>query len=74
MSGIGGLGATGADKEAKDKRKMTQGILEDAKEQKDTYAFLEDDDDFEEFEDDDAGDRGAGFDVNFNAAADKKQW
>ena len=66
MSGIGSLGAAGA--ESKDKRKMTQGILEDAsKDKKDTYAFLEDDDEFEEFEDEE-GDRAAGFHVPSLAA------
>ena len=32
------------------KRKMTQNILEDEKDKKVAYNFLEDDDDFEEFE------------------------
>jgi len=32
------------------KRKMTQGILEEEKDKKQVYEFLEDDDDFEEFE------------------------
>ena len=40
--------------EAKDSplksRKMTQAILQDAEQEKEVYEFLEDDDDFEEFE------------------------
>ena len=32
------------------KRKMTQAILEDQEKEKEVYEFLEDDDDFEEFE------------------------
>ena len=31
-------------------RKMTQAILQDAEQEKEAYEFLEDDDDFEEFE------------------------
>ena len=43
--------------EAKDsknasKRKMTQAIIEDQEKEKEVYEFLEDDDDFEEFEND----------------------
>ena len=34
------------------KRKMTQAILEDQEKEKEVYEFLEDDDDFEEFEND----------------------
>ena len=34
------------------KRKMTQAIIEDQEKEKEVYEFLEDDDDFEEFEND----------------------
>ena len=34
------------------KRKMTQAILEDQEKEKEVFEFLEDDDDFEEFEND----------------------
>ena len=34
------------------KRKMTAAIIEDEKQRKEVYEFLEDDDDFEEFEQD----------------------
>ena len=34
------------------KRKMTQAILEDQEKEKEAFEFLEDDDDFEEFEND----------------------
>ncbi len=69
------LGAT--DGPAKDsKRKMTQAIIDEQQEKdkkKDVYAFLEDDDDFEEFEiageqaDEDAVMHGG-------AEVDKKMW
>ena len=39
-----------ADKENDANRKMTQGILDDETKRKEVYNFLEDDDDFEEFE------------------------
>ena len=35
----------------KSKRKMTAAILEDESQKKEVYEFLEEDDDFEEFED-----------------------
>ena len=40
------------DKGKSSKRKMTQAILEDQEKEKEVYEFLEDDDDFEEFEND----------------------
>ena len=41
------------DKNKSSKRKMTQAIIEDQEKEKEVYEFLEDDDDFEEFENDD---------------------
>ena len=41
-----------SDKNKSSKRKMTQAILEDQEKEKEVYEFLEDDDDFEEFEND----------------------
>ena len=38
------------------KRKMTAAIIEDEKKKKEIYEFLEDDDDFEEFERPEGGD------------------
>ena len=52
------------------KRKMTQAILEDEKQKKEVYEFLEDDDDFEEFELNNEGD----IDVEMQEEVDKKQW
>ena len=47
------LGVPDADDKGKSsKRKMTQAILEDQEKEKEVYEFLEDDDDFEEFEND----------------------
>ncbi len=40
-----------ADKPADSKRKMTQAILEDEKDKKQVFEFLDDDDEYEEFED-----------------------
>lgn len=37
-------------------RKMTAAIIEDAQKKKEVYEFLEDDDDFEEFEQPEGGD------------------
>mmetsp|Transcript_14997 Transcript_14997/g.23227 ORF Transcript_14997/g.23227 Transcript_14997/m.23227 type:complete len:84 (+) Transcript_14997:68-319(+) len=37
-------------------RKMTQAILDEVDKEKEVYDFLEDDDDFEEFENDDIAD------------------
>ena len=37
---------------SKSKRKMTQAILEDQEKEKEVFEFLEDDDDFEEFDND----------------------
>ena len=51
------------------KRKMTAGIIEDEKQKKDVYEFLEDDDDFEEFEmGEEAGD------VEMQEEHDQKLW
>ena len=46
------LALPGQDPKDKDlsKRKMTQAIIDDDKQKKEVYEFLEDDDDFEEFE------------------------
>ena len=49
---------------------MTQAIIEDEKQKKEVYEFLEDDDDFEEFELNNEGD----IDVEMQEDADKKQW
>ena len=69
------------DKGKSSKRKMTQAILEDQEKEKEVYEFLEDDDDFEEFENDevdysdiigdvemDGGDKKKGEDI------DRKLW
>jgi hypothetical protein len=45
-------------------------VLEDDKGRKEVYEFLEDDDDFEEFEHDDNGD----VDMELQDDTDKKQW
>lgn len=52
------------------KRKMTMAIIEDEKQRKEVYEFLEDDDDFEEFE----IENEEAMDVEMNEEADKKQW
>ena len=44
------LGVPDADKQTGSKRKMTAAIIEDQKQEDENYAFLEEDDDFEEFE------------------------
>ena len=45
------LGAPGAEEAKGDKkRKMTAGIIEENEQKKEVYEFLEEDDDFEEFE------------------------
>ena len=44
------LGVPNADKQTGSKRKMTAAIIEDLKEEQEVYEFLEEDDDFEEFE------------------------
>ena len=65
--------APSADEKSKQeqaKRKMTQAILEDEKQKKEVYEFLEDDDDFEEFELNNEGD----IDVEMQEEADRKQW
>lgn len=60
------------DAENKDpsKRKMTAAIIEEDKQKKDVYEFLEDDDDFEEFEQDNYDD----VDVEIPEESDKKLW
>ena len=61
------------------KRKMTAAIIEDQQQEKEVYEFLEEDDDFEEFE------MGADYDEHMNAGqvdaemnggadADRKLW
>ena len=52
------------------KRKMTQAIIEDEKQRKEVYEFLEDDDDFEEFELNPDGE----IDVEMQDDTDRKQW
>ena len=44
------LGVPENDANKNSKRKMTQGILDEQEKDKDKYEFLEEDDDFEEFE------------------------
>ena len=44
------LGVPDAGKQSNSKRKMTAAIIEDLKEEQEVYEFLEEDDDFEEFE------------------------
>lgn len=57
------------------KRKMTSAIIEDDGKKKDAYEFLEDDDDFEEFEIDNEEDGSAMvIDSHFNDEADRKLW
>ncbi len=57
------------------KRKMTSAIIEDEGKKKDAYEFLEDDDDFEEFEIDNEDDGSAMvIDSHFNDEADRKLW
>ena len=53
----------------KAKRKMTAAIIEEDKQKKETFEFLEEDDDFEEFEDN--GDR---MEIDMNEDVDKKLW
>ena len=54
---------------------MTSAIIEDENKKKDVYEFLEDDDDFEEFEiDNDQGGDEMMIDAHFNEEADRKLW
>lgn len=56
---------------------MTSAIIEDENKKKDVYEFLEDDDDFEEFEVDNDGGQGGDemmIDAHFNEDADRKLW
>ena len=73
--GFDSLGAGADDKKKGDsKRKMTAAILEDQEKQKETYEFLEEDDDFEEFE---VNYEGTGVDVpmgGVTGAEDKQLW
>ena len=71
------LAADNKDSKADAKRKMTSAIIEDeANKKKDVYEFLEDDDDFEEFEieHDGAGDDQMMIEAHFNDDADRKLW
>lgn len=72
------LAAPTSDKDSKadSKRKMTSAIIEDENKKKDVYEFLEDDDDFEEFEieHEGAGDDQMMIDAHFNDDADRKLW
>ncbi len=61
-----------ADSKDEKKRKMTSAIIEDETKKKDVYQFLEEDDDFEEFEDADADDMMV--DSELQAEPDKKLW
>ena len=66
-----------SDKDSKNdsKRKMTSAIIEDENKKKDVYEFLEDDDDFEEFEiDNDGNGDDMMIDAHFNEEADRKLW
>jgi len=66
-----------SDKDSKtdSKRKMTSAIIEDENKKKDVYEFLEDDDDFEEFEiDNDGHGDDMMIDAHFNDEADRKLW
>ena len=53
---------------------MTQAILDDENKKKDVYEFLEDDDDFEEFEMDNEAGEEMMIDAHFNEEADRKLW
>eukprot|EP00347_Sterkiella_histriomuscorum_P009963 403339205 len=72
------LAAPTSDKDPKAdaKRKMTSAILEDENKKKDVYEFLEDDDDFEEFdiENDGAADDQMMIEAHFNEDVDRKLW
>ena len=55
------------------KRKMTAAIIEDSEQKKETYEFLEEDDDFEEFEQEEGAD--GNYDVDMvHQESDKKLW
>lgn len=62
---------TTAQKKPDSKRKMTQAILEEQQKEKEVYEFLEDDDDFEEFE---IRGEDADFDMEMAGGADKMLW
>ena len=71
------LGVGDKDSKADAKRKMTSAIIEDeSKKRKDAYEFLEDDDDFEEFdiENDNGADEQMVIDAHFNDESDRKLW
>jgi len=53
---------------------MTSAIIEDEGKKKDAYEFLEDDDDFEEFEIDHEEDGAMVIDSHFNEDAERKLW
>ena len=64
-----------ADKDKNDaKRKMTQAIIDDENKKKDVYEFLEDDDDFEEFEIDNDGGEDMVIDSEVAEDSEKKLW
>ena len=65
-----------SDKDSKNdsKRKMTSAIIEDESKKKDVYEFLEDDDDFEEFDIEPEGGEDMVIDAHFNEEADRKLW
>ena len=67
------LGVPEADKGKSSKRKMTQAILEDQEKEKEVYEFLEDDDDFEEFENDEVDYTDIIGDVEMDAGDNRKE-
>tara|TARA_B110001450_G_C17254791_1_gene333070 strand:- start:236 stop:487 length:252 start_codon:yes stop_codon:yes gene_type:complete len=67
------LGVPDADKGKSSKRKMTQAIIEDQEKEKEVYEFLEDDDDFEEFENDEVDYTDIIGDVEMDGGDNKKE-
>ena len=53
---------------------MTSAIIEDENKKKDVYEFLEDDDDFEEFDIEAEGGEDLVIEAHFNEEADRKLW
>ena len=68
------LAAPNSSEDKNQKRKMTQAILEDQEKEKEQFEFLEDDDDFEEFENDEVDyDELMGNDVEMDGGSKKKK-
>ena len=67
------LGVPDADKGKSSKRKMTQAIIDDQEKEKEVYEFLEDDDDFEEFENDEVDYTDIIGDVEMDGGDNKKE-